>query len=52
MWSWLASRLSEPSTHAALAAMLTASIPLFGPWAGVAAAVFAVLGFVVPEKAK
>lgn len=46
---WLTDRLKEPSTHAALAAMAAASLPLFGQYSLVAAAVFGVLGFTVKE---
>ena len=48
--NWLVARLEEPSTHAALAAMAAASIPLFGSYGAVAAAVFGVLGFSLTEK--
>lgn len=47
--SWFGARLAEPSTHAAVAAMAAASIPLFGPYAGIVSAVFGVLGVVVKE---
>lgn len=47
---WLKARLSEPSTHAALAAIATASIPLFGPYGMIAAAVFGLLGFSLSES--
>lgn len=50
MLNWIKSRLMEPSTHAALAAVAAASIPLFGDYGMVATAVFAVLGFTVAEK--
>lgn len=47
---WLKARLKEPSTHAALAAMATASIPLFGTYGAIAAAVFGCLGMSLSEK--
>jgi hypothetical protein len=47
---WLKARLAEPSTHAALSAVAAASVPLFGAYGVIAAAVFALLGFSVSEK--
>ena len=47
--SWVSARLAEPSTHAALAGIAAASIPLFGPYAGIVSAVFGVLGFAIKE---
>lgn len=47
--NWIFARLKEPSTHAALAAIAAASIPLFGEYGVIATAVFAVLGFGVSE---
>ena len=48
--TWLFDRLKEPSTHSALAAIAAASVPLFGQYGVIAAAIFAVLGFSVSEK--
>lgn len=48
--NWLKARVAEPSTHAALAAMAAASIPLFGPYGAVAAAFFGLLGFGLSEN--
>jgi hypothetical protein len=47
--TWIFDRLKEPSTHAALAAIAAASIPLFGEYGAIATAVFALLGFSVAE---
>ena len=50
MLDWIKARLAEPSTHAALAAMAAASIPLFGQYGAVAALIFGLLGLSVAEK--
>jgi hypothetical protein len=49
VFAYIAGRLTEPSTHAALAAMAVASIPLFGNYGAIAAAIFGVLGITVKE---
>ncbi|HUN53322.1 MAG TPA: hypothetical protein VMU42_19495 [Candidatus Sulfotelmatobacter sp.] len=50
MLDWIRARLAEPSTHAALAAMAAASIPLFGQYGTLAAVLFGLLGFGIAEK--
>lgn len=49
--SWLWARLNEPSTHAALAAVVAAAIPFIPmPFGPIAVAVFGALGIVTSEK--
>lgn len=49
--NWIAARLQEPSTHAAIAAMLAAATPFIPqPYGTIAAAVFAALGFALKEN--
>lgn len=48
-WTWLAARLQEPSTHAALSAIAAASIPLFGKYGAGASVVFGLLGLGLKE---
>lgn len=48
---WLIARLAEPSTHAAVAAVLIALYPFLPqPDATVVAIFFGALGFAIPEK--
>lgn len=50
--AWIIARLAEPSTHAAIAAVLAALTPLIPqPYGMIASAVFAALGFTMKEKA-
>ena len=49
--AWLTARLAEPSTHAALAAVIAALTPLIPqPYGMIASAIFAALGFTMKEK--
>jgi hypothetical protein len=51
MKDWLKARFVEPSTHAAVAGVIAALVPLIPPpWGLVAAAVFGALGFSLSEK--
>ncbi|HUZ74912.1 MAG TPA: hypothetical protein VMU87_18150 [Stellaceae bacterium] len=50
--AWLGSRLAEPSTHAAVAAVIAAATPFIPqPYGMIAAAFFGALGFATKEKA-
>lgn len=47
--NWLKSRIKEPSTHAAIAGLIAALMPLIPPpWGMAAVAIFAALGFALP----
>jgi hypothetical protein len=47
--TWLLARVKEPSTHAAIAGVIAAFMPLIPPpWGLVAAGVFGALGFALP----